>query len=40
MPDRQVMGDLDSAVAFTKSEGKANTAKLGVTGFCWGGRIV
>jgi pimeloyl-ACP methyl ester carboxylesterase len=31
---------LDSAVAFAKGEGKADTAKLGVTGFCWGGRIV
>jgi len=40
VPDAQVMGDLDSAVAFAKSEGKADTAKLGITGFCWGGRIV
>jgi len=37
--DEQVMGDLDSVVAFARSEGKADTAKLGVTGFCWGGRI-
>lgn len=40
VPDDQVMGDLDSAVAFAKDEGKADTAKLGITGFCWGGRIV
>jgi carboxymethylenebutenolidase len=40
VPDAQVMGDLDSAVAFAKGEGKADTAKLGITGFCWGGRIV
>jgi carboxymethylenebutenolidase len=40
VPDEQVMGDLDSAVAFAKSEGKADTAQLGITGFCWGGRIV
>jgi carboxymethylenebutenolidase len=40
VPDAQVMGDFDSAVAFAKSEGKADTAKLGITGFCWGGRIV
>lgn len=40
VPDAQVMGDLDSTVAFAKGEGKADTAKLGVTGFCWGGRIV
>jgi len=40
VPDEQVMGDLDSAVAFAKTEGKADTAKLAITGFCWGGRIV
>ena len=40
VPDDQVMGDLDSTVAFAKGEGKADTAKLGITGFCWGGRIV
>lgn len=40
VPDAQVMGDLDSSVEFAKGEGKADTAKLGITGFCWGGRIV
>ena len=40
VPDAQVMDDLDSCVAFAKGEGKADTAKLGITGFCWGGRIV
>jgi carboxymethylenebutenolidase len=40
VPDAQVMSDLDSAVAYAKETGKADTAKLGVTGFCWGGRIV
>jgi carboxymethylenebutenolidase len=40
VPDAQVMGDLDSCVEFAKGEGKADTAKLGITGFCWGGRIV
>ncbi|CAO4134195.1 dienelactone hydrolase family protein [Methylorubrum extorquens] len=39
MPDAQVMSDLDAAVAFAKSTGKADTARLGITGFCWGGRI-
>jgi carboxymethylenebutenolidase len=38
-PDDQVMGDFDSTVAFAKAEGKADMAKLGMTGFCWGGRI-
>ena len=40
VPDAQVMGDLDSAVAWAKASGKADTARLGVTGFCWGGRVV
>ncbi len=40
VPDSQVMSDLDAAAAWAKTTGKANTAKLGVTGFCWGGRIV
>jgi carboxymethylenebutenolidase len=38
--DEQVMNDLDSTVAFVKSEGKGDARKLGITGFCWGGRIV
>lgn len=40
VPDAQVMSDLDAAVAYAKKSGKGNTAKLGITGFCWGGRIV
>ena len=40
VPDEQVMGDLDATVAWAKKTGKGDTAKLGVTGFCWGGRIV
>lgn len=39
VPDGGVMSDLDSAVDFAKAEG-ADTAKLGITGFCWGGRVV
>jgi len=39
VPDGQVMGDLDAAVAFARGEGRGDTNKLGVTGFCWGGRI-
>jgi len=38
-PDAQVLNDLDAAVAWAKGMG-ANTSKLGITGFCWGGRIV
>lgn len=37
VPTAQVMSDLDASVAYAKSTGKANTAKLAVTGFCWGG---
>ncbi len=40
VPDAQVMSDLDATVDFAKKSGKANTAKLAITGFCWGGRIV
>jgi carboxymethylenebutenolidase len=40
VPDAQVMSDLDAAVAWAKETGKANTGKLGITGYCWGGRIV
>jgi carboxymethylenebutenolidase len=40
VPDSQVMSDLDAAVAYAKSSGRADTARLAVTGFCWGGRIV
>jgi carboxymethylenebutenolidase len=40
VPESQVASDLDAAVAWAKSTGKADTAKLGVTGFCWGGRQV
>jgi carboxymethylenebutenolidase len=39
VPDEQVMSDLDAAVAWAKKN-NGNTAKLGITGFCWGGRIV
>jgi len=37
VPTEQVMSDLDATVAFAKSTSKADTAKLAVTGFCWGG---
>ncbi|OAI39273.1 carboxymethylenebutenolidase [Planctomycetaceae bacterium SCGC AG-212-D15] len=40
VPDAQVMSDLDATVAWSKKSGKGDTAKLGITGFCWGGRIV
>jgi carboxymethylenebutenolidase len=40
VPDAQVMSDLDAALAWAKGTGKAEAAKLGITGYCWGGRIV
>ena len=38
-PTDEVMSDLDATVAYAKSSGKADTAKLAVTGFCWGGFV-
>lgn len=40
VPDAQVMADIDSTVAFAKASGKANTSRLGIVGYCWGGRTV
>lgn len=37
VPDAQVMGDLDAAAAWAAANG-GDADKLGVTGFCWGGR--
>ena len=40
VPDDQVMSDLDATVAWLDKTGEGDTKKLGITGFCWGGRIV
>jgi carboxymethylenebutenolidase len=40
VPDAQVMSDLDATVAWASASGVADPAKLAITGFCWGGRIV
>lgn len=37
-PDAVVMTDLDACVAWAGKNG-GNTARLAITGFCWGGRI-
>ncbi len=37
-PDAQVMADLDATVAWAAGKG-ADTSRLAITGFCWGGRI-
>jgi carboxymethylenebutenolidase len=39
VPDAQVMSDLDATVGWAGKTG-GNVAELGITGFCWGGRIV
>ncbi len=38
VPDAQVIGDLDAALAFAKASGSADVAHAAITGFCWGGR--
>ena len=38
VPDAQVMADLDAAVQWAAAHG-GDAARVGITGFCWGGRI-
>lgn len=40
VPDAQVMADLDATVAWATGSGRGDVERLGITGFCWGGRIV
>lgn len=39
VPDTQVLSDLDATVNWAVKSSKGNANKLGITGFCWGGRI-
>src|SRR4051794_40469906 len=39
VPDEDVMIDLDAAVSWATAEGRGDPDRLGITGFCWGGRI-
>lgn len=39
VPDTQVLSDLDATVTWAKQMSRGDTARLGITGFCWGGRI-
>jgi carboxymethylenebutenolidase len=39
VPDAQVMSDLDAAVAWAGKSSSGDVRRVGVTGFCWGGRI-
>jgi carboxymethylenebutenolidase len=38
VPDAQVMGDIDACVAWADKNG-GDVERLGINGFCWGGRI-
>jgi carboxymethylenebutenolidase len=38
-PDAQVLADLDSTVGYLGKSGQADIKRMGITGFCWGGRI-
>jgi carboxymethylenebutenolidase len=40
VPDAQVLSDLDATVKWAATSSKGNPNRLGITGFCWGGRIV
>ena len=40
VPDTQVLSDLDATLAWANSTGQADGARVAITGFCWGGRIV
>ncbi|CBJ37353.1 putative Carboxymethylenebutenolidase [Ralstonia solanacearum CMR15] len=37
VPDAQVIGDLDATVAWARQNG-GDPARIGINGFCWGGR--
>ncbi len=38
VPDEQVLADLDAAAKWAGEQG-ADASRVGVTGFCWGGRL-
>jgi carboxymethylenebutenolidase len=38
VPDAQIMADLDAAAEWA-AKNRGNAGKLGITGFCWGGRV-
>jgi carboxymethylenebutenolidase len=40
VPDAQVTADLDAAADWAGKSGQGDLKRLGITGFCWGGRIV
>lgn len=38
--DKQVTSDLKAAIAYLKAQPFADTTRMGITGYCWGGNIV
>ena len=40
VPDAQVMSDVDSLMDWVGKQKQADAKKAGITGFCWGGRVV
>jgi carboxymethylenebutenolidase len=40
VPDAQVLSDLNAAASWASKSEPGDANKLGITGFCWGGRIV
>ncbi len=39
VPDAQVLADLDATLAWAVRSSKGNIDRVGITGFCWGGRM-
>ncbi|MEA5571646.1 dienelactone hydrolase family protein [Calothrix sp. UHCC 0171] len=39
VPDAQVFSDLDATVDWAVKSSQGNANRVGITGFCWGGRI-
>jgi len=40
VPDAQVLSDLDATIAWAGKSSHADTSRIAIAGFCWGGRIV
>lgn len=40
VPDAQVISDLDATIAWAGKSSHADTSRVAIAGFCWGGRIV
>jgi carboxymethylenebutenolidase len=39
VPDGQVLSDLDATLDWAIQSSKGNADRVGITGFCWGGRV-